>query len=88
MILIQTSLLNLQYIVHARPLLTRQANKLETFDEYVIGLILILNYILIDVSQAPSIRSFQGWVMIAVASTNLLFHFAMLFKDTFNKLRI
>lgn len=88
MLLLQISLLNLQYIIHTFPLEHKLDNQLEIFDEYAISFIVTLNYILINTAQPAHVRSFISWVMILMSSINMIFHFILLFKDTFLKLRL
>lgn len=88
MLLLHMSIANLEYIIHNQPMQTRKENHLEVLDEYTISLIITLNFILIDTSQDVSVRNFQSWVLISLCSINLIFHFVLLFKDTFRKLRL
>lgn len=86
MILLNLSLANWEYLMNYQPLNTRYDNQLEIFDELSIFMVQELNFILLDTSVDPVMRSLISWCIIFLSSSNIIFHLMILIFDTGSKL--
>lgn len=66
------STLNLAYLVSVSPLLTRFENRLNVYNELCIALFSHLMTVLLDIALPDHLKSKLGWLLIGVASVNMI----------------